>query len=80
MEHETRFEISPETLEEARAVLHDFEFGDYADKVISYGGKQMTIVEGLARHWDAALDMDEVDLVRTITSYVEMAKVQSGDT
>lgn len=74
---ETKPEIDPEAMESARGLIEAFGFGDYADVVVSYGGQELTIVEGLARHWDISRQLDGAELFTRVESYVKLAQEQA---
>ena len=77
MEQGGQHEIDPQTLESARTVIEAFGFGEFADSIVSYGDQQLTITEGLARHWDTSSQLDGGELYSRVAMYVELAKQQS---
>lgn len=78
MEQSSTPEINPEALENARAVITAFGFEAHADTVIEYGGKSLTLVEGLAQHWDH-IPTDTEQLFLKVQGYVAIAEAQSSN-
>lgn len=76
MEQSRKPEIDPEKVELARDVIHELGFGEHADRIVRYGDQELTIVEGLAHHWDEAMNLDGEALYNRILGYVSLADLE----